>query len=252
MPTFSQNLDQSLRRAEALAEQWRHECATPEHVLLALTDDPDAARVMQACNVDLKKLRDAILASLSPISDRTVLRASQSFEADLQRAAVHAESIGREEISGAHVLVAMLTGPAAHFLREQGVTRYDATIFISHGITKDAQAITRPAVENTERSSPNALSDDTAASSTFKVRLLNDDYTTMEFVVHVLEKIFELEHEDAVRIMFQTHGKGMGECGVFAREEAEAKAAQVMNLAQLHQQPLQCVLEPADARRIWQ
>jgi len=73
MPTFSQNLDQSLRRAAALAEQWRHECATPEHVLLALTDDPDAARVMQACNVDLKKLCDAICASLSPTRSRTAL-----------------------------------------------------------------------------------------------------------------------------------------------------------------------------------
>jgi ATP-dependent Clp protease adapter protein ClpS len=249
MPTFSQNLDQSLRRAAELAEQWRHECATPEHLLLSLTDDPDAARVMQACNVDLQKLREAILASLShPISDRTVPRTSQSFEADLQRAAVHAESIGREEISGAHVLVAMLTGPAAHFLHEQGMTRYDATTFISHGITKDAQAMPRRAVEIMEGSAPTTLFDHSAASSTFKVRLLNDDYTTMEFVVYVLEEIFELEHEDAVRIMFQTHGEGMGECGVFARGEAEAKATQVMNLAQQHQQPLRCVLEPAEAR----
>jgi ATP-dependent Clp protease adapter protein ClpS len=248
MPTISQNLEQSLRRAAALAEQWRHECATPEHLLLALTDDPDAARVMQACNVDLQKLRDAILASLSPISDRTVLRTSQSFEADLQRAAVHAESIGREEISGAPVLVAMLTGPAAHFLHEQGMTRYDATTFIGHGITKDAQAMSRRDIEIVERSAPDAVPDDSAASSTFKVRLLNDDYTTMEFVVHVLEEIFELEHKNAVRIMFQTHRKGMGECGVFAREEAEAKATRVMNLAQQHQQPLRCVLEPAEAR----
>jgi ATP-dependent Clp protease adapter protein ClpS len=245
VPTFSRDLDQSLRRAAALAERRRHECATPEQLLLALTDDPDAARVMQACNVDLQKLRDAISASLSPISGRTVPRTSQSFEADLQRAAVHAESIGREEISGAHVLVAMLTGPAAHFLHEQGMTRYDATTFISHGVTKDAQAMPRRAVEMMDRSAPSALSDDSASSSTFKVRLLNDDYTTMEFVVYVLEEIFELEHEDAVRIMFQTHGEGMGECGVFAREEAEAKATQVMNLAQQHQQPLRCILEQA-------
>jgi ATP-dependent Clp protease adapter protein ClpS len=252
MPTFSQNLDQSLRQAAALAEQWRHECATPEHLLLALTDDPDAARVMQACNVDLQKLREAILASLSSNSDRTVPRTSQSFEADLQRAAVHAESIGREEIGGAHVLVAILTGPAAHFLHEQGMTRYDATTFISHGITKDAQAMPRRAVEIMERCAPNALSDDSVAPSTFKVRLLNDDYTTMEFVVYVLEELFKLEHEDAVRIMFQTHGEGMGECGVFAREEAEAKATKVMNLARQHQQPLRCVLEPAEERRVRQ
>jgi ATP-dependent Clp protease adaptor protein ClpS len=207
---------------------------------------------MQACNVDLQKLRDAILASLSSNSDMTVPRTSQSFAADLQRAAVHAESIGREEISGAHALVSILTGPAAHFLHEQGMTRYDATTFIGHGITKDAQPMLRRAAEIIERAAPNALSEDSVASSTFKVRLLNDDYTTMEFVVNVLEEIFELEHDDAVRIMFQTHREGTGECGVFAREEAEAKAKQVMNLAQQHQQPLRCVLEPAEARRMRQ
>jgi ATP-dependent Clp protease adapter protein ClpS len=238
MPAFSQNLDQSLRRAAALAERWRQECTTPEHLLLALTDDPDAARVMQACNVDLQKLRDAILASLSPLPDGTVPLTSQSFEADLQRAAVHADSIGREEISGAHVLVAMLTGPAAHFLHEQCITRYDATTFISHGITKDAQAIPRRAGEIVERPAP----DDFAAPSRFKVQLLNDDYTTMEFVAYVLEEVFELEHENAIRIMFQAHDEGVGECGIFAREEAEAKAMQVMELAHQHQQPLRCVL----------
>jgi ATP-dependent Clp protease adaptor protein ClpS len=139
----------------------------------------------------------------------------------------------------------MLTGPAAHFLHEQGMTRHDATAFIGHGITKDTQAMPRRVVEIMDRSAPNALSDDAAASSAFKVSLLKDDYTTMEFVAYVLEEIFELEHEDAVRIMFQTHGEGMGECGVFAREEAEVKATQAMNLAQQHQQPLRCILEPA-------
>ena len=175
---------------------------------------------------------------MSPLPGRTVPLTSQSFEADLQRAAVHADSIGREEISGAHVLVAMLTGPAARFLHEQGITRYDATTFISHGITKDAQAIPRRAGEIVERPAP----DDFAASSRFKVHLLNDDYTTMEFVVYVLEEVFELENENAIRIMFQAHDEGVGECGIFAREEAEAKATQVMELAHQYQQTLQCVL----------
>jgi ATP-dependent Clp protease ATP-binding subunit ClpA len=200
MPAFSQNLNQSLRRAAALSQRWRHECATSEHLLLALTDDSDAVQVMQACNVDLQKLRDAILASLSPLSDGTVPRITQSFESDLQRAAVHADSIGRQEISGADVLVAMLTGPAARFLHEQSMTRYDATTFISHGITKDAQARARRGGEIVERSTPNALSHESPASSRFKVRLLNDNYTTMEFVVYVLEEIFEMEHEAAVRL----------------------------------------------------
>jgi ATP-dependent Clp protease adaptor protein ClpS len=74
----------------------------------------------------------------------------------------------------------------------------------------------------------------------FKVRLLNDDYTPMEFVVYVLEKEFELEHEDAVRVMLQTHHEGVGACGTFPREEAEARAARVMDLARQHQHPLRC------------
>jgi ATP-dependent Clp protease adapter protein ClpS len=245
MPTFSQNLDQTLKEAAALADQWRHECATPAHLLLALTDDPDAARVMQACNVDLQKLREAILASLGPLPDGTVTPTSQSFETDLQRATVHAESVGREEISGAHVLVAMLTGPAAHYLHEQDMTRYDATTFVSHGITKDAQATQRRVGY-----ALNASSDDSMGLSTFNVWLLNDDYTTMEFVVYVLEEVFELEHGDAVRMMLQTHEEGVGECGVFLREEAEAKATRVMTLAYEHQQPLRCVLKPAGSASV--
>ena len=74
----------------------------------------------------------------------------------------------------------------------------------------------------------------------FKVRLLNDDYTPMEFVVYVLEKEFELEHEDAVGVMLQTHHQGAGACGTFPREEAEARAARVMDLARQHQHPLRC------------
>jgi ATP-dependent Clp protease adapter protein ClpS len=245
LAAFSQSLNQSLRRAVALAGPRPYEGAAPEHLLLALTDDPDAAPVMQACNVDLEKLRSAISALMSasdgrPLPDGTVPRTSQSFQADLRRAAVHAQSIGREEINGADVLVAMLAGPAAGFLQKQGMTRYDATTFISHGITKDAQARPRCAGEIVDHSGPRALSGDATDSSMFKVRLLNDDYTPMEFVVYVLEEVFELEREDAVRIMLQTHHEGMGACGTFPREEAEARAAQVTDLARQHQHPLRC------------
>ena len=244
MPAFLQNLDQSVRRALALAGQ-RHEYASPEHLLLALTDDPDAAPVMQACNVDLEKLRGALLASMpapdgSPFG--TVPTTSQSFQADLQRATVHAQSVGREEITGANVLVTILAGPAAGFLHEQGMTRYDATSFISHGITKDAQMRRRDR-EPAGRSGPQALSSDSAGASMFRVRLLNDDYTPMEFVVCILEEVFGLERETAMHIMLQTHQEGMGECGPFSREEAEARAAQVMDLARQNQHPLRCSLE---------
>jgi ATP-dependent Clp protease ATP-binding subunit ClpA len=245
VPAFSQSLDQSLRRAVVLAAQRPRADATPKHLLLALTDDPDAVPVMQACNVDLETLRGSVLASMSapdgrPLPDGTVPRTSQSFQTDLQRAAAHAQSIGREEINGADVLVAILAGPAAEFLNQQGMTRYDATTFISHGITKDVQATPRCADEIVDQSGPQASSGNSTGSSMFKVRLLNDDYTPMEFVVYVLEEVFELEHEDAVRIMLQTHHEGVGACGTFPREAAQAKAAQVMDLAHQHQHPLRC------------
>ncbi|HEC12047.1 MAG TPA: ATP-dependent Clp protease adapter ClpS [Acidiferrobacteraceae bacterium] len=77
----------------------------------------------------------------------------------------------------------------------------------------------------------------------YKVLLLNDDYTPMEFVVTVLQQIFAKHREDAVRIMLHVHTKGMGVCGVFTREVAETKVNQVMNFSQENQHPLQCTLE---------
>jgi ATP-dependent Clp protease adaptor protein ClpS len=74
----------------------------------------------------------------------------------------------------------------------------------------------------------------------FKVRLVNDHYTPMDFVVYVLEEVFELEHEEAERMMLEIHHEGMGACGSFTREEAEARAARVMDLARQHQHPLRC------------
>lgn len=245
IPALSQSLDHSLRRAVALAGRLSDEGVTPEYLLLALTDDPDAVPVMQACDVDLEELRGAVFASMSApdggsLPNGAVPRTSQSFQADIQRAAVHAQSIGREEINGVDVLVAVLAGPAAGFLHAQGMTRYDATTFISHGITKAAQATPCGASEIVDHAGPQALSGDSTDSSMFKVRLLNDDYTPMEFVVYVLEKEFELEHEDAVRVMLQTHHEGVGACGTFPREEAEARAARVKDLARQHQHPLRC------------
>jgi ATP-dependent Clp protease adaptor protein ClpS len=87
---------------------------------------------------------------------------------------------------------------------------------------------------------PQASSGTSTGSSMFEVRLLNDDHTPMEFVVYVLQEVFELEHDDAVRVMLQTHHEGAGGCGAFAREAAHAKAAQVMNLAHQHRHPLRC------------
>ncbi len=83
----------------------------------------------------------------------------------------------------------------------------------------------------------------TKRPSLYRVLLLNDDYTPMEFVVHVLQKFFNKSGDDATRIMLHVHQHGVGECGVFTYEVAETKVTQVMDFARKHQHPLQCVME---------
>ena len=145
MPSFSRSLEQALHRALALAGERRHEYATLEHLLLALLDDQDAAAVMRACNVDLDVLRrnlvdyvDSELANL--VADgRQDSKPTAGFQRVIQRAVIHVQSSGRDEVTGANVLVAIFAereSHAAYFLQEQDMTRYDAVNYISHGIAK--------------------------------------------------------------------------------------------------------------------
>ncbi len=83
----------------------------------------------------------------------------------------------------------------------------------------------------------------TKKPSMYRVLILNDDYTPMEFVVHVLERFFGRDHEAATRIMLHVHHHGIGECGIYTYEVAETKVTQVMDFARKHQHPLQCVME---------
>jgi len=83
----------------------------------------------------------------------------------------------------------------------------------------------------------------TKRPSLYKVLLLNDDYTPMDFVVYVLERFFNKQNEEANRIMMHVHQKGVGICGVFTYEVAETKVAQVTNFSRQHQHPLQCTME---------
>ena len=83
----------------------------------------------------------------------------------------------------------------------------------------------------------------TKKPSLYRVLILNDDYTPMEFVVHVLERFFQKDREAATRIMLHVHNHGVGECGVYTFEVAETKVSQVMDFAKQNQHPLQCVME---------
>ena len=145
MPTFSRSLEQSLHRALALANERHHEYATLEHLLLALIDDQDAAAVMRACNVDLDKLRRSLTSYLESELENLVSDGNEDskptagFQRVIQRAVIHVQSSGREEVTGANVLVAIFAereSHAAYFLQEQDMTRYDAVNYISHGIAK--------------------------------------------------------------------------------------------------------------------
>ena len=147
MPSFSNTLEQAIHAALALANERRHELATLEHLLLALIDEPDAAKVMQACSVDLDILRktlndfiDEDLATLVTEIDGSEAVPTAAFQRVIQRAAIHVQSSGRTEVTGANVLVAIFAereSNAAYFLQEQDMTRYDAVNFIAHGVAKN-------------------------------------------------------------------------------------------------------------------
>jgi ATP-dependent Clp protease ATP-binding subunit ClpA len=147
VPSFSTTLEQAIHAALALANARRHEFATLEHLLLALVDEPDAARVMKACSVDTEDLRttlvefiDEDLANLITDIDGSEAVPTAAFQRVIQRAAIHVQSSGRTEVTGANVLVAIFAereSNAAYFLQEQDMTRYDAVNFIAHGVAKN-------------------------------------------------------------------------------------------------------------------
>ncbi len=142
---LSMNLERSLHRALGLSGERRHEYATLEHLLLALTEDQDSLAVLRACGVDVDCLRqnleDYIDNELMDIvtNEEEEAKPTASFQRVLQRAAIHVQSSGREKVTGANILVAMFAereSYAVYLLQEQDMTRLDAVNYISHGIAK--------------------------------------------------------------------------------------------------------------------
>ena len=143
----------------AYANQRKHEYATLEHLLLSLIDDEDAAGVMRACDVELGALRTTLtnyvdneLRSLV-VDDGEDAKPTAGFQRVIQRAVIHVQSSGREEVTGANVLVAIFSereSHAAYFLQEQDMTRYDAVNYIAHGIAKKAGASEQKPVKGAE------------------------------------------------------------------------------------------------------
>lgn len=159
MPSFSADLEDSLHRALGYANERGHEFATLEHLLLALVDDQDASAVMKACDVDLDELRATLVEYVDneltelAVDDDEDAKPTAGFQRVIQRAVIHVQNAGREEVTGANVLVALFAereSHAAYFLAERDMTRYDAVNFISHGIGRKPGNTEQRAVRGAE------------------------------------------------------------------------------------------------------
>ncbi len=177
MASFSPVLEETIHRALTLATDRKHELATLEHLLLALLDDKDAAAVITACDVDIVPLRadvtrylDEDLASLT-VEDFEEARPTAGFHRVIQRAVIHVQSSGREEVTGANALVALFAERESHavyFLQERDMTRYDAVNYISHGISKSGESTVSKPVQG---------ADDAAAGDEAKKKDPLEEYT---------------------------------------------------------------------------
>jgi hypothetical protein len=146
---FSAGLEKALHAAVGLASERRHQYTTLEHLLLALTSDPDAVEVMQACQVDVAALQarstryiDEELKSLV-MQEPTQPAPTAGFHRVIQRSVIHVQSSGRGGVTGANVLVAIFSERESHayaFLTIEGITRWDAVNFIAHGVRKGGPA----------------------------------------------------------------------------------------------------------------
>ena len=153
MPSFSRGLEKALHQAMNLARERAHEFATLEHLLLALTDDRDTIAVLTGCDVDIEALKGDLEDFINEELDSLVVPSGQdarptaAFQRVIQRAVIHVQSSGKEEVTGANVLVAIFAereSHAAYFLEQQDMSRLDAVNFISHGITKSGPNESRP------------------------------------------------------------------------------------------------------------
>lgn len=150
MPSLTPSLERSINSSLTLAHERSHEYATLEHLLLALIDDKEAQTVIQACNADIDKIRDVLTQYIDDELNELVVEQNTgnvyptaAYQRVLSRAIMHVEHSKKDEVTGANVLVSILNekeSHAAYFLEENGVSKFDATNFISHGVTKDGES----------------------------------------------------------------------------------------------------------------
>ncbi|PPR76947.1 MAG: ATP-dependent Clp protease ATP-binding subunit ClpA [Alphaproteobacteria bacterium MarineAlpha2_Bin1] len=159
MPSFSSSLERSLHRALAYANDRNHEFATLEHLLLSLTTDEDASDVLDACDIDINLLNSTIEHYLDNELDSIVVdteedaKPTSGLQRVIQRALIHVQSSGKQEVTGANVLIAMFSerdSNAIYFLQKQNMTRLDAVTYISHGVSKNPKKNTERPIKGVE------------------------------------------------------------------------------------------------------
>jgi len=182
MPSFARELEQTLHNALSAASSRRHEYATLEHLLLALIADEHASKVMTACGVDLGELRNAVTNYLDTeldalkVEGETDPSPTSGFQRVVQRAILHVQSSGREEVTGANVLVALFSereSYAVFFLQQQDMSRLDAVSYISHGVGKAGQPTEQREVKGAEEEKAQAKSDGKKGESALKQFCVN-------------------------------------------------------------------------------
>ncbi|MBU3077260.1 ATP-dependent Clp protease ATP-binding subunit ClpA [Sphingomonas quercus] len=163
MPSFARELETTLHNALSAASQRRHEYATLEHLLLALCGDEHASKVMTACGVDLAELKEAVSLYLDTELDALKVEGeadpspTSGFQRVVQRAILHVQSSGREEVTGGNVLVALFSereSYAVYFLQQQDMSRLDAVSYISHGVGKGGQPTETREVKGSDEEKP--------------------------------------------------------------------------------------------------
>ena len=156
---LSRNLERSLHQALLSARERQHEFATLEHLLFALGEDQDAIAVLRACGVDVTRLKGDLVDYLDNELGNLVVNRDEepkptaSFQRVVQRAAIHVQTAGRKEVTGANILIAMFSERESHavfYLQEQEMSRFDAVNYISHGIAKVPGRSEQRSVEGTQ------------------------------------------------------------------------------------------------------
>jgi ATP-dependent Clp protease adaptor protein ClpS len=217
-----------MQSAQAEAGKREHRHVTLEHLLLVMSRDQEIATLLRACDADPAELTRELEDYLALLSPEAAPDGSQLFNA-FQHAAMVAARAGREQISTQSVLVQIRRDPDAYaslLLRAAGIELVDLLRCIAHG---------KPDVR------PHALTGVTRAA----LRMHNDDYTTMEFVVHVLRSFFGMGEDEAKQRMLQIHSEGSVVVATLPMEDALGRAVRIFDEAERAEFPLRCSLEAA-------